>query len=132
MNGKIPQLPDAELDIMTALWENGKPMMVSEIHSAIQRKRKCTKPAVHSLVDRLAQKGFVDIKVIEKPIAYKLISPAVTRSEYGREATNGFVKKVFGGSWKHLIAGLAESGSLSESEMRELADILNRKAGGSK
>ena len=54
---KTVELPDSELDIMMILWDAGKPMMVSDVHEALQVKRPCTKPAVHSLIDRLAKKA---------------------------------------------------------------------------
>ena len=57
MNGKEKQgktaLPDAELDVMRALWAIGEPCVVGDIHREMQKERKCTKPAVHILVDRL-------------------------------------------------------------------------------
>ena len=68
MEKKPPEtLPDAELDVMMALWDIGRPAIVSEIHRAVSKKRKCTKTAVHVLLDRLAGKDFVSIRTIDAP-----------------------------------------------------------------
>ena len=84
MEKKPPEtLPDAELDVMMALWDIGRPAIVSEIHRAVSKKRKCTKTAVHVLLDRLAGKDFVSIRTIDAPTPHKVVTPLVTRHECG-------------------------------------------------
>ena len=58
---KKSTLPDSELDVMLALWELDRPSTVADIHRTMQSRRKCSKAAVHILVDRLAAKGYVKI-----------------------------------------------------------------------
>ncbi len=127
---KLPPLPDSELDIMMILWDAARPMMVSEIHEALQESRPCTKPAVHSLIDRLAQKGYVKIKTAGKPIVYKLITPKVKKADYTGEAANGFIQRFFGGSKSRLIASLIDGGGLSKDELKELSRIIDSKEQG--
>ena len=50
---KRKELPDSELDVMLALWELGCPSTIADIHRLVQSRRKCSKAAVHILVDRL-------------------------------------------------------------------------------
>lgn len=128
MSKRIETLPDAELDVMRVLWERKEPSLVSDIHADLQNKRKCTKPAVYILLDRLAQKQFVRIDVIDKPISYKLITPLITEEEYCTAASEGFINKLFHGSWKHLIANLVDSGEISSADLDEIAEIINGKS----
>ena len=128
MKKKTMTLPDAELDVMSVLWDRGEPSLVSDIHADLQKKRTCTKPAVHILLDRLAQKGFVRIDVIDKPITYKLITPLVSEAEYCTSASEGFINKLFHGSWKHLVASLVDSGEISADDIEEITEIINSKS----
>ena len=128
MKKPMISLPDAELDVMRVLWERGEPSLVSDIHADLQERRPCTKPAVHILLDRLAQKNFVRIDVFEKPVNYKLITPLVTEEEYCSAASEGFINKLFHGSWKHLIANLVDSGEISSADIEEITAIINSKS----
>ena len=85
MEKKPPEtLPDAELDVMMALWDIGRPAIVSEIHRAVSKKRKCTKTAVHVLLDRLAAKDFVSIRTIDAPTPYKVATPLANLVDAGK------------------------------------------------
>lgn len=130
MNGKEKQgktaLPDAELDVMRALWAIGEPCVVGDIHREMQKERKCTKPAVHILVDRLEQKGYVKVERIEKPVAYKLVTPLVGEAEYASDAAKGLIGRLFHGSWKGLIANLADSGEIGAEDIAEIERIIGR------
>ena len=99
MEKKSPEtLPDAELDVMMALWDIGRPAIVSGRYTApCQRRRKCTKTAVHVLLDRLAGKDFVSIRTIDAPTPYKVVTPLVTRDEYSSAASDSFISRIFAG-----------------------------------
>ncbi|MBQ7499832.1 MAG: BlaI/MecI/CopY family transcriptional regulator [Clostridia bacterium] len=128
MKKKIVSLPDAELDVMKVIWRRGEPSLVSDIHADLQETRKCTKPAVHILLDRLAKKEFVRIDVVDKPIQYKLITPLVSEEEYCSAASEGFINKLFNGNWRRLVANLVDSGEISSANIDEIAAIINSKA----
>lgn len=117
-------LPSAELDVMKTLWKLGEPSTVPAIHRGVLERRKCTAPAVHILVDRLEEKGFVKVDRIETPVAYKLVTALVTEAEYCSGAATGLIENLFHGSWKRLIANLAESGEIKESDIKEIEKIL--------
>ena len=124
---KFPQLPDAELDVMMTLWQRGEPSLVSDIHQDLQQRRKCTKPAVHILLDRLAAKDFVRIDVVETPIAYKLVTALVSEQDYCAAASETFLTKICRGSWKRLIANLVDAGEISGDDLEEIARIIGQK-----
>ena len=129
---EIAALPDAELDVMRALWAIGEPCVVGDIHREMQKDRKCTKPAVHILVDRLEQKGFVKVERIEKPVAYKLVTALVGEADYATDAARGLIGRLFHGSWKGLIASLADSGDISAADLAEIERIIGKSASGDK
>ena len=121
------QLPDAELDIMLILWRRGKPSLVSDIHRELQEKRPCTKPAVHILLDRLAAKGYVRVETVDAPVPYKLATPLVSEEEYCSAASESFISKLFHGSWQGLIANLVDAGKITDADLEEISEIVNRR-----
>lgn len=123
----IAVLPDAELDVMRALWALGEPSVVGDIHREMQKERKCTKPAVHILVDRLEQKGFVKVERIEKPVAYKLVTALVEEKQYVTEQARGMIGRLFHGSWQSLIANLADCGEIGADDIAEIEEIIGKK-----
>ena len=125
MKKTVITLPDAELDVMRVLWERGEPSLVSDIHADLQERRPCTKPAVHILLDRLAQKGFVRIDVIERPISYKQITALVSEEEYCSAASEHLINKLYHGSWKHFIASLVDNGEITSADIDEITAIIN-------
>ena len=123
---KRKELPDSELDVMLALWELDCPSTIADIHRLVQSRRKCSKAAVHILVDRLCEKGYVKIENIDAPVPYKLVSPLVTRDEYCGSASDGFISKLFSGRWQNLIANLVDTGKISDDDIAELEEIIRR------
>ncbi len=123
------QLPDAELDVMMVLWQRGEPSSVPEIYKDLQQKRTCSKPAVHILLDRLADKGFVRIDVVESPVTYKRITALVKEEDYCREASETFLEKICRGRWQRLITGLVQAGEISEADLEEIARIVENPDG---
>ena len=125
MEKKPPEtLPDAELDVMMALWDIGRPAIVSEIHRAVSKKRKCTKTAVHVLLDRLAGKDFGSIRTIDAPTPYKVVTPLVTRDEYSSAASDSFISRIFAGKWQGLIANLVDAGKITDDDIAEIERII--------
>ena len=125
MNRKpVVALPDAELDVMQILWKHGTPVTAAEIYRDLQGIRTCTRPAVYILIDRLAAKDFVRT---ENEEGGKTVTALVTEEEYGTFASESFLEKICRGSWKRLIANLVTAGKLSEKDLDEIAEILNKR-----
>lgn len=125
MNRKpVVSLPDAELDVMQILWKHGTPVTAAEIYRDLQGIRTCTRPAVYILIDRLAAKDFVRVETGENG---KTVTALVSEDDYGTFASESFVDKICRGSWKRLIANLVSAGKLSEKDLDEIAEILNKR-----
>ena len=127
MSKKVGRVPEAELDIMIILWRTAKPMKVSDICSNLQSYRKCSKAAVHTLIDRLSKRGFVKIEHVEASLPYKLIHPIVTEEEYRALESETLIEKLCRGKWQPLIASLYDSGKLTQNDIDEIAAMLNGK-----
>ena len=124
MSKLLPKIPEAELDIMLILWKVSSPARVLDIYNALQSVRPCSKPAIHTLLDRLEKRGFVKQETVDAPIPYKQITPVVTESEYRAAESNVFVDKLCRGSWKTLIATLVDTGRISTDDLTEITELL--------
>ncbi len=126
-NRKIPGLPDAELDIMLVLWQYDRPLKIIEIFNDLQPVRPCTKSAIHTLVESLHKRGFIDIAFSPDKRSYKMLTPLVTEEEYRMAETDSLIDKLCGGKWQKLIAALTASDRLSDDEIDELTRLLSDK-----
>ncbi len=127
MAKSIPKIPEAELDIMLILWKADGPSRVIDIFNGLRSIRPCSKPAIHTLLDRLESRGFVKQETVDAPTPYKLITPIVTETEYRAAESNMFLDKLCRGSWKTLIATLADTGRISSEDIDEITRLLDAK-----
>lgn len=124
---KIPRLPDAELDIMTVLWRYDRPLKVLEIVNELKSVRPCTKSAIHTLVESLHKRGFINIEFSPDKRSYKMLTPLVSEDEYRTAEADSFIDRLCGGKWQKLIAALTESDKLTKDEIVELRQLLDKK-----
>lgn len=120
------KIPDAELDIMLFLWKHGKPARVIDIYNGLREVRPCSKPAIHTLLERLSSKGFVQIDTVDAPSPYKIITPLVAEEDYRAFESDNFLTKLCRGSWKTLIATLVDTGKISSNDIDEISKLLNK------
>lgn len=125
-NKATTKIPDAELDIMLFLWNRTEPAKVIDIYNGLREIRPCSKPAIHTLIERLASKGFVRIETADAPSPYKLISPLISEKEYRAFESDNFLAKLCRGSWKTLIATLVDTGRISSEDIDEISRLLNK------
>lgn len=123
----IQRIPDAELDIMLILWKSDVPLKVIDIYNGLRTVRPCSKPAIHTLLDRLASRGFVKQETVDAPTPYKRITPLVTEEEYRAAESENFLSKLCRGSWKTLIATLVDTGKITSDDIEEISRLLNHK-----
>ncbi len=114
---KPPKLPEAELDVMQAMWSFSQPVRTARILEALQAK---------VVLGRLVEKGFVEETRQGRFTLYRALVP---EEEYRRSETRHMLGRFYGNSVKNLVAALVQDEGLSQAELAELEDIL-RRAGG--
>ncbi len=120
-------IPDAELDIMRLLWQFDRPARVSDIYWGLRDIRPCSKPAIHTLLERLAKRGFVHLETVEGSIPYKLITPLVEEADYRASQSETFLEKLCRGKWQTLVATLVDTGKISDKDLDEISELLKAK-----
>lgn len=126
---KSKLLPEAEYDVMSALWKSEKGLSASEIVKELEGSRDWTTATAHVLLDRLCKRDYV--KCDRSGYVHRYYA-AVLESDYKRMESDSFVRRIAGGSVRQIVASLIEAEPLSDSDIDELTEILNRKRGGNK
>ncbi len=126
MMAKMKKLPDAELDIMRAVWRLTPPVTSGMLLEGLARDAcKEWKPqTLHTLLNRLVDRGFLSF---EKQKKDKLFYPLVEREDYLRFETKSFVKQYHGGSLLSLVNTAYQGENLSEDDIDELVQWANAK-----
>ncbi len=124
MNEPIRRLPDAELDVMQAVWRFAPPVPRAEIERAVGETRPMAQTTLLTLLARLGEKGFLRI---EKQGRGSVYTPLVSERDYRAAQSRRFVDSLFGGSMSAFASALCDSG-LSREELDELRRLLGRDA----
>ena len=121
-NDNIKRLPDAELEIMKELWAADEPLTRPQLEQRLARK-SWTSTTLLALLARLESIGFVSRQKQGKGYLY---AAAVTRQEYLPVESRSALGRMFGGSARNLVAALAETHALSDTDIDELAAYLEQ------
>ena len=114
------RLPDAELEIMQAIWSLKPPVTATEVQRQVSRDWKAT--SVLTFLSRLCDKGFLSC---EKQGRSNRYTPLITQEHYLQRESCSFVDRLCGGSVKNLVASLSDAGALSERDIDELRAFLD-------
>ncbi len=126
MKNNLKKLGDAELEIMQVLWSGSPPMTSVEIHEKTRELRDWPLSTLMTSLSRLQEKGYV---ICERPAGMNLYSPAVSENDYKAGESRSFLKKLYNNSARSLVATLYNNNMLSEDDIKELRDYVNRLEG---
>lgn len=121
----IPQISDAELEIMKIVWGNPQeitlfPYIMDEL--AVKGK-PCQKNTLIVLLSRLMNKGFLSAKKIGRRNEYTTL---ISEEAYQTAQTKNFLNKIYEGSAKGLVSNLIMGDLLTEEEYEELKSLLEK------
>lgn len=121
---KLKRLPDAELEVMKALWESGADTSRSDLEGALVPFSWATN-TINTYLVRLADKGFVSVRRERRTNLY---TPIVSREEYQAFDSQAVVSRLYG-SPRNFLAALAREG-LDRRDLDELRSLLDELDGG--
>ena len=120
MKKELVSLPDAEFEVMDALWScETEYAPTTEILAKMQTEKKAQ--TVLTMLSRLSDKGFLSSRKSGKERLWKA---EVTREEYGSYEAKKFVNKVYGGSFSKLISAFYDGKEISEADAKVLLALI--------
>lgn len=118
----IPQISEAELEVMKVLWEV-KEATSTQIVEEFIGKSDWKPKTIHTLITRLVAKGAINASKIDgKSYNY---SASISEEEYKSYANNSFLQKLYNGSINLMMASFIKDQKLSRKEMDELRKLLD-------
>ncbi len=124
---KMRRLPDAELEIMLAVWGAGAPVSSTYILEQVQDKRSWALATLMTVLSRLTEKGFL---ICRKEGRNNLYCAAVGEEEYKENEGKSLLEKLYGNSFKNLVASLYNGNAIDKNDLAELRLFLDRVEGG--
>ena len=122
MNRQMRRLPDAELEVMQALWSCEVPATRTDIESHLFPAHPMAMTTLLTLLTRLSEKGFL---TIEKQGRRSVYTPCVTREDYLAAQSRTFFEKLCGGDVSAFANALC-GGGLTQEELAQLRELLER------
>ena len=120
MHEPIRRLPDAELEVMQAIWACTPPAARSDINELLNHTHPMALTTLLTVLTRLSDKGFIRIEKVGRSARY---TPLISRRDYLAQQSSRFFHKLCGGSLSTFAAALCDSG-LSREEVEQLRKLL--------
>lgn len=118
------KLPDAEFEVMLAVWEGHSPVNTAYLMEMVGRARGWKAPTLISFLVRLEERGYI---ISEKRGKERYYTPLADRDEYLRIATEQFVEQYHSGSFVRMMDSLYRNKNLSEEDIDDLLQWLKSK-----
>ena len=115
------KLFDSELKVMEIIWEKGA-ISAKEISLIAADSIGWNKNTTYTVIKKLEAKGF-----IRRDEPGFICTPLVSKEEMQKSEASSLLNKVFGGSRKALFSALLEDEKISDEELKELKDLIDKR-----
>ena len=123
------EITPSEWQIMEVLWESGTPLTSAEVYKRMQGNVDMSQRMVRVLMNRLNQKDILGYTVDEHDARVYHYYVRKPREECVKEKSRRFVDSYFSGSGTNAMMALLQSFDLTDEQIKELEEILEKKQG---
>jgi len=124
-NKDTKTLTKAEMEIMDYLWSQGdKDCTVRDILACYPEPQPAYTTTA-TFLKILTQKGFVAAEKRQNEGKTLFFRPLISRDEYRRRVMADVKDSFFGGSVKSLVRFFVQEEKMSETELKELLEMVN-------
>ena len=120
------RISSSELDVMDIIWAHPNSqsgLAASDIHKALSDRQDWSLQTVKTLLSRLVDKGAIAAEPEGRRYLYSAI---LTKDAYARRATQRLSDRLFGGRAAPIVAHLAESDGLTETDIADLEALIRK------
>ena len=121
-NEKKPHLTAKEEEVMRILWEQG-PLLVKEVLEYLPEPRPHVN-TVSTVIRVLEKKGYVGH---EKEVGTYRYHAILEKDSYRKATLMTMLRNYFDNSLKSMVSALVQEEELSEEEINECTDIIEKK-----
>lgn len=116
----IRKLPDAELQVMQAIWTCECPVKRSQIDEILKETHPMAQTTLLTLLTRLSDKGFIEIIKENRSSTY---IPLIKEEDYIKEQSKSLFRNLCKGNISIFANALCDS-VLTKEELNELKEML--------
>jgi BlaI family transcriptional regulator, penicillinase repressor len=122
MAKSVASLGEVEVQVLRLVWRH-QPCTERQISDLVQQERPVARTTVLKTLQRLEAKGLLARTAGETPIRFRAV---FDESRVMPALIHRFVDRVLGGSAGPLVAYLADSGKLSDKDLKTLKAIAEK------
>lgn len=119
---KVPKISESEWLVMKAIWDEN-PITSNRVVEVLSQTTPWNPKTIKTLLSRLVKKGAVGHENEGRSYLYY---PLIEEEVLVKAESQSFLKRVFRGALKPMIATMVESENLSEEDIEELKSLLNK------
>ena len=119
----VPKISESEWLVMKAIWDEN-PITSNRVVEALSGSTAWKPKTIKTLLNRLVKKGAVGYENKGRGYHYY---PLIEEAVLVKAESLSFLKRVFGGAVKPMLATMVESEELSREDIEELKRILDKK-----
>ena len=120
----MKRLPDSELELMMIIWDVGRGITRNEIEERLPQDRRLSATTILSFLSRLQEKGFVCVRKEGRNNVYE---PLIRKEDYLRQESRSIWKRLYQNSVGNFMTALCQEDELTEHDLDELQEFLDRK-----
>jgi len=120
---KPPHISEAEWEVMNVLWDADE-LGANEVADELCKRMEWHPKTVKTLLGRLVKKGALRYREDGNRYLYRAAFP---RDRYVAAESRSFIQRVFGGEATPAVLHFVETMNLSDDDLRELRELLDRK-----
>ncbi|NCB63702.1 MAG: BlaI/MecI/CopY family transcriptional regulator [Clostridia bacterium] len=120
---RMERLPDAELEVMRAVWSLPSPCATGDVRRELEKSRPWNLSALQTLLTRLTGRGFV---ATDKEGRQRTYQPLISEEDYLAFENAPFLTGRRGATVSRLVASLYKQNSIDRDDLEELRAFIDR------
>ena len=120
----IPDLSEAQMEIMSVVWESAQGASVSDVWKALAAKRAVARNTVQTMLVRLEEKGWLTHR--DGPGGGFIYLAKRPRHSAVRKMVSKLVETAFAGSADDLVMALIQGRGVSKDEARRIREMIEK------
>lgn len=118
---KLPQISEAEFEVMKVIWKYA-PISTNEVTEKLTQTTDWSPKTIQTMLKRLVTKKAL---TYEKQSRIFVYTPLVPETEYIRQESNSFLNKYYNGNIVSMLTSYLEDDKLSKTELDTLRHLLS-------
>jgi BlaI family transcriptional regulator, penicillinase repressor len=121
--GESPRISEAEWRVMKVFWAKA-PQTANDVVDALEKTSDWSPKTVKTLINRLVKKGALGFTKEGRTYQY---FPEAKEAACVRAESRSFLRRVYGGAIKPMLATFIEHEDLTPDDIAELKRLLDKK-----